>query len=70
MYNCTASRPAVASSTKGETVEPQTEKITITATSIYVAAINKNVTKAKCPATQTTQYAAWNSSVYQPAATT
>lgn len=69
MYNCTASRPAVASSTKTETIEPQTEKITITATSIYVAAVGKNVTKAKCLATQTTQYNAWNSSIYQPAST-
>lgn len=69
MYNCTASRPAVASSTKAESIEPQTETITITATSIYVAGINKNVVKSKCPSTQTTQYATWNSTIYQPVST-
>lgn len=67
MYNCTATRPAVGSTTKTDTTEPQTETMTIRATTIYVAAIDKNVVKAKV-ASGDTQYANWNSAVYQPAA--
>lgn len=66
MYNCTATRPAVGSSTKNETIEPQTETIKITATSIYVSGFDKNIVKSKCWPSQTTQYNTWNSSVYQP----
>jgi len=47
IYNCVASRPDVASSTKEETIEPQTKTIDITATSIYIAAIPGNVVKAR-----------------------
>lgn len=69
MYNCTATRPEVGSATKSNNIEPQTETITITATSVYVDSVKKNVVKAKCPSTQTTQYNTWNSTVYQPAST-
>ena len=69
MYNCTATRPATGSSTIGETKEPQTESITITAKPIYNASIAKNVVKSSCTENQATQYAAWNGAVYQPTGT-
>lgn len=65
MYNCVASRPAVAGSTKEESIEPQTETITITATTIYNAAYDKDIVKASCTTTQSTQYNSWNSAIYQ-----
>ena len=68
MYNCTATRPATGSSTVTETKEPQTESMTITATSIYNASLDKNIVKASCTPDQTTQYNAWNTAVYQAAA--
>ena len=69
MYNCTATRPATGSTTIGENKEPQTESITITAKPIYNASISKNVVKSSCAENQATQYAAWNSAVYQPTGT-
>lgn len=69
MYNCTASRPAVASSTTTEAKTPSTESLTIDAKSIYVSAIDKDVVKASCTPTQATQYNAWLGAVYQPTTT-
>lgn len=46
VYNCVATRPDLASQTKGENVEPQTETINITATSVYNAALGKDIVKA------------------------
>lgn len=65
MYNCVASRPAVAGSTKQETIEPQTETISITATTIYNVAYDKDIVKASCTTSQSTQYNSWNSTIYQ-----
>lgn len=69
LYNCTATRPAVGSSTKTATAEPQTETINITATSVYNATISKNVVKASVTPAEAKQYNAWLTAVYQPTGT-
>lgn len=66
MYNCTASRPAVSGSTTGETIEPQTEKIAISAKSIYNEPTGKNLVKARCTDTASASYTGWYTAVKQP----
>lgn len=68
MYNCTCTRPAAAGKTKGESIEPQTETLTVKAASVYNAALDKDVVKASCPeSADTTTYNGWTSAVYQSA---
>ena len=67
MYKCSATRPSVSGSTTDENIEPQTETLTITADSIYVTAVGKNVTKAYADETDSA-YANWFSAVHQPTA--
>lgn len=67
MYNCTATRPSVASTTKTDTTEVQTETSTITAKSTYISALEKYVPKAYAERSQT-PYSTWYESVYQPIA--
>ena len=70
LYNCTMNRPSVAGSTKEESIEPQTETVTITATSVYNAALDKDVVKASATqADSATAYAAWFTTAYQPTGT-
>ena len=64
LYNCTAARPSVSGSTKEDTIEPQTETVTITATTIYHPEYDKDIVKASVTPTQSTEYNAWNSAVY------
>lgn len=66
LYNCTAARPAASGNTKNENIEPQTESMTITATAIHNASINKDIVKAETVAsTGSTTYSSWTSQVYQ-----
>lgn len=64
-YNCTASRPTVAGTTKGESVEVSTETINLRATSIYNAVVEGNIPKARCISTAA-PYDDWYEAVWQP----
>lgn len=69
MYNCTCTRPADSGSTKNETIEPQTETLTITATSIYSASLDTDIVKAEANGdSDSTTYSGWFSAVYLPTA--
>ncbi len=67
LYNCTASRPAVNGQTTDAAIEPQTESVDLTASSIYVTALNKDVVKASA-LEASTNYSNWFTAVQQPAA--
>ena len=62
MYRCTASRADVSSATVEAGITPQTETLNIVA----MPRINDKVVKSKCTDTQTTQYSAWYTQVYEP----
>lgn len=69
LYNCTATRPTVGSTTKGESVEVQTETINLTATSIYNDDLEADIVKAKTgDSADSTVYEGWFNAVYQPTA--
>lgn len=69
MYNCTCTRAADAGNTKNESIEPETEKVTITASSIYNATLNTDIVKAEAtPDSDSMTYDNWMSTVYLPTA--
>ena len=68
-YNCVASRPETSGETISETKEPQTETIDLSASSVYVAALTKDVVKGSVNEGDT-PYSSWFSSVVLPTATT
>ena len=69
MYNCVASRPTTNGSTKEASIEPQTETINLTATSVYNASLDKDVVKARTgDSTDNTTYTGWFTAVYTPTA--
>lgn len=69
LYNCTAGRPEVSSKTKGETIEPQTEKVSVTAAPIHCAGLQKDISKATA-GPGSSAFADWYKAVYQPVAMT
>ena len=71
MYNCTATRPSAAGTTKGENVEPETETVTVTATTIYVDALDTDIVKSETNEnTSAAVYDAWFDAVTLPTAPT
>lgn len=65
IYKCSASRPSVSGQTTEEEIEPQTETLTITASAIHNATLNKDIVKARC-ASGDDAYSGWFSAVWQP----
>lgn len=65
LYNCTATRPAAAGQTTEETIEPQTETVQITASSIYNTSFGEEIVKASCKRGDT-DYDNFFSAVVQP----
>lgn len=69
IYNCVAARPNVEGATKEDTVTPQTETLSLTATPIYCEALSHEIVKARTgETTDNTTYGAWFDAVYQPTA--
>lgn len=69
MYNCTCTRAADSGSTKNESIEPQTETLTMAATSIYSAALDTDIVKAEAnESSDSSTYESWFTTVYLPTA--
>lgn len=66
MYNCSASRPGIESSTKEETIEPGTETLSLTADPREDGLVKSRIGDTTAKAT----YDGWYQSVYVPAVET
>ena len=66
MYNCSASRPGIESSTKEETIEPGTETLSLTADPREDGLVKSRIGDTTSKAT----YDGWYQSVYVPAVET
>ena len=71
LYNCTAMRPTIEGETKGESIDPKTETLSLHAGSIYVPALDKDIVKGKTiDTTDSTVDSAWYTTVHVPVAST
>ena len=66
LYNCSATRPGVSSATTEDTIEPQTETVSMQAGTIYIPSMDKNAVKGSAKPADGSVYANWNKAVYQP----
>ena len=67
LYNCTATRPTISGATTEETIEPQTETITVTSVAIHNAGLDLDIVRGYCEE-DNPQYATFFDEVYQPTA--
>lgn len=65
LYNCTATRSAVSSETKQESITPVTDSIDIVAGMVYNSTFSTNLVKARNDDTTSTSYSTWFTTVYQ-----
>lgn len=68
LYNVVCGRPSITGATTEETIEPQTETVSFTASSIHSSALDTEVMKASCTESTSTPYTSWFTTVYQPTA--
>ena len=69
VYKCVATRPTVESETTDTEIEPQTETLEFTASSIYSAALDTRIVKSKTTEeTDATVVSAWFTAVQLPTA--
>lgn len=64
-YNCTATRPSTSGATTEESIEPQTETISLTAASVFFPALDRSIVKARCSKDEAV-YDTWFDAVYAP----
>lgn len=64
-YNCTASRTTVEADTTEESIEVKTEKMTLKASAIYNAKLDKDICKAKISDKEAEAYKNWFTAVQQ-----
>ena len=69
IYNCLAGRPTVSGETKGDTIEPQTEELSVSAGAVYNSNLDDWLVKESTDeGTDGTAYTNFFSAVYQPTA--
>lgn len=69
LYNCVATRPTLAGQTQEDTIDPNTETVSVTATSIFDETLNAYIVKARSgDSTSSAVTDAWFTSVPTPAA--
>lgn len=70
MYNCYATRTSVTGQTTEATKTPQTETLSLTASAVHNASLDKDIVKARTgPDTTAATYNAWYEAVYVAQAT-
>lgn len=69
LFKCSMTRPRVESQTKEDRIEPVTDEVTLTASSVYIPALGKYTPRARLDKDKNaTAYASWFEAAYQPVA--
>ena len=69
LYKCSMTRPRVESQTKEDRIEPVTDEVTLTASSVYIPTLGKYTPRARLDKDKNaTAYASWFEAAYQPVA--